>query len=49
MHDGTNTAGTACDAISIGLGFDADEIGAPQAAGTPATTIDPCAGVGDGG
>jgi hypothetical protein len=49
MHDGTNAVGAPCDAISIGLGFDADEIGAPQVAGTPATAINPCAGVGDGG
>ena len=27
LSDGTNSSGTPCDAISIGLGFEADEIG----------------------
>ena len=27
VHDGTNTAGTPCDAISIGFGFDGAQIG----------------------
>jgi hypothetical protein len=39
IHDGTNVAGTPCDAISIGLGFESDEIGQP-------TTIAPDAGAG---
>ena len=46
MHDGTNVAGTACDAISIGLGFDADEIGQPAVTGTQTVGTSPC---GDGG
>jgi len=36
LLDGTNTAGMPCDAISIGLGFDADEI-APPSTVEPAT------------
>jgi hypothetical protein len=32
--------------ISIGIGFDADEIGQPQVVGTPAPTTDPCADAG---
>jgi hypothetical protein len=46
MDDGTNSAGTPCNGISIGIGFDADEIGQPQVVGTPAATKNPCA---DGG
>jgi hypothetical protein len=46
MTDGTNMAGTPCNAISVGIGFDADEIGQPQVVGTPAKTTNPCA---DGG
>jgi hypothetical protein len=49
MHDGTNVAGTPCDAISVGLGFDADEIGAPQYEGTAGPATDHCAPAGDGG
>jgi hypothetical protein len=53
MHDESNTAGVACDAISFAIGFDADEIGAPAAAGVPAAypaTV-PCVdgGVANGG
>jgi hypothetical protein len=45
----TNAAGVECNAISIGLGFDADEIGLPQTiAPPPAPTPDPCAAT-DGG
>ncbi len=51
MHDGSNVAGTPCDAVSIGIGFTADEVGLPQVAGVPATTLNPCAlsDAGDGG
>jgi hypothetical protein len=47
IHDGTNTAGTPCDAISIGLGFTADQIGLPTEVAVPPTpSPNPC---GDGG
>jgi hypothetical protein len=52
LHDGTNRAGVPCDAISVGIGFDADEIGAPTVVGEPATYPAPCGedgGVDDGG
>ena len=40
-------AGTPCDAISIGLGFTADQIGLPMEVAVPgAPTPNPC---GDGG
>jgi hypothetical protein len=32
LHDGTNVPGVPCDGISIGLGFDADEVAIPVAA-----------------
>ncbi len=43
MHDGTNSAGQACDGISIGIGFNADHIGDPKTV-APATvaSCDPC-------
>jgi hypothetical protein len=45
LTDGTNSAGKACDAISVGLAFEATEIGAPKrVAAPPAVTPDPCAG-----
>ncbi len=48
LHDATNVAGQTCDAISIGLGFEADEIGPPQKIGPPAApTADPCDAGGD--
>jgi hypothetical protein len=42
----SNTAGTACNGISIGLAFDADEIAVPSviAAGSDAGTLKPCPG-----
>ena len=46
MDDGTNVAGTPCNGISVGIGFDADEIGQPLVAGDPAPATNPCA---DGG
>jgi hypothetical protein len=49
MHDGTNVAGTPCDSISIGLGFDADQIGAPQFEGTAGPPTNTCAPAGDDG
>jgi hypothetical protein len=42
MHDGTNSAGVPCDAISIGVGFDADEIALPQAWGATLSPANPC-------
>jgi hypothetical protein len=45
LHNGTNTAGTACDGISIGLGFEAKEIAVPVAADVvapPAPGPNPC-------
>jgi hypothetical protein len=35
VHDGTNAAGTPCDAISIGLGFDGIQIGPVQTVAAP--------------
>jgi hypothetical protein len=47
--DGTNAAGAPCDGISIGLGFDAAEIGLPKTVGMlAAPSPDPCA-ASDGG
>jgi hypothetical protein len=47
IHDGSNVMGTPCDAISIGLGFTADQIGEPKdVAVPPAPSPNPC---GDGG
>jgi hypothetical protein len=46
LHDGTNAAGTACDGISIGLGFEAKEVAVPVAADVvapPPPGADPCA------
>jgi hypothetical protein len=44
MHDGTNAAGTACDGISIGLGFIGKEIGKPKdIASITSPSPDPCA------
>ncbi len=45
MVGGTNAAGADCDAISVGLAFEATEIGAPKRVAAPAATEpDPCAG-----
>lgn len=46
MADGTNAPGTPCDAISIGLGFTAKEIGGPGAVVAPTQGSNQCA---DGG
>jgi hypothetical protein len=46
QDDGTNVAGTACAGISVGIGFDGDEIGQPQVAGDPPVGTNPCV---DGG
>jgi hypothetical protein len=47
IHDGSNVMGTPCDAISIGLGFTADQIGEPTVVAAPtAPSPNPC---GDGG
>ena len=40
LDDGTNTQGPACSAISIGLGFVAERIGAPSEIGQAVTTPD---------
>ena len=42
MHDGTNTAAAACDAISIGIGFDATETAPPDTAIDLPVSPDPC-------
>ena len=43
MSDGSNASGKACNGISIGLGFTADEIGKPSAIAALATPTDnPC-------
>jgi hypothetical protein len=43
----SNTAGTPCSGISIGIGFDATEIAAPTVIAAPATpSPDPCADAG---
>jgi hypothetical protein len=50
MADGTNGPGQACNGISIGIGFEADEIGIPDKVaplGTP--TPDPCSVMDAGG
>ena len=50
FSDGTNGPGKACDGISIGLGFTADEIGKPNAvAGLAAPSPDPCSTPPDSG
>jgi hypothetical protein len=50
MSDGSNASGKACNGISIGLGFTADEIGKPSAIAPLATpTVDPCTTAGDAG
>ena len=59
LDDGTNRPGTPCNAISIGLGFEADRIGNPKDIGAPSTGANPCedggapgddgGGSGDGG
>jgi hypothetical protein len=50
LTDGTNVAGKPCDGISIGIGFDAEEIGLPTKIGTPgANTCETDGGAGDGG
>jgi hypothetical protein len=46
MTDGTNVAGVPCDAISVGIGFEAAEIGNPRYAGAFPAPPNPC---GDGG
>jgi hypothetical protein len=49
LSDGTNASGKPCDGISIGLGFDATEIGKPQKVGAlDMPSADPCAAT-DGG
>ena len=50
MADGTNNAGSMCNGISIGLGFEAAEIGIPSKVAMLSTsTPDPCAGGMDAG
>ena len=49
FSDGTNAAGKPCDAISIGIGFTADEIGVPKAVGVTKPGTDPCAASTDAG
>jgi len=43
LHDGTNTPGVSCDAISIGLGFDAKLVANPTTVATaPSPPPNPC-------
>ncbi len=43
MTDGTNAPGVMCDGISVGLGFNADQIGLPQTVGAePDAGPNPC-------
>ncbi len=55
LADGTNVKGKSCDAISIGIGFTADEIAQPTTLSTVDAGPSPCgdasfdAGLGDGG
>ena len=44
LVDGSNPAGKPCDAISVGIGFEAEEIQNPQFAGTLPSPADPCGG-----
>ena len=46
LVDGTNRAGVSCSGISVGIGFDADEIDVPRSAGVFPPSPNPC---GDGG
>ncbi len=49
MHDGTNPGPSSmCDAISVGIGFDADQIGPPAYEGLPGESTNKCE-TGDGG
>ena len=48
--DGTNGPGAACDAISIGIGFTAKQIGPAKTLAKPTPPApDPCADAGAGG
>lgn len=50
MNDGTNKAGSACNAISVGIGFTGKRIGAPTTVATPVPpTPDPCTTPADAG
>jgi hypothetical protein len=42
LSDGTNPSGVSCDAISIGIGFTADEIAQPSSAVTVCPKPNPC-------
>lgn len=43
LLDGSNNPTATCDGISIGLGFEAEEIGPPQKVGAPSSAApDPC-------
>jgi MYXO-CTERM domain-containing protein len=44
MDDGSNQPGVPCNGISVGIGFDADEIAQPQVAGAPLVVYNPCDG-----
>jgi hypothetical protein len=51
MDDASYSPSTPCNGVSIGLGFEADQIGPPQVAGTPGGSTNPCTADGgtDGG
>ena len=46
MDDGSNSPGTPCNGVSIGVGFDADEIGLPRIVGAPSPYVSPCVDAG---
>lgn len=50
MADGSNGPGKSCNGISVGLGFESDEIGIPQKVGTLGDAgADPCTAPADAG
>jgi hypothetical protein len=44
LDDGTNVPGTPCNGISVGIGFDADEIAPPEFVGATTQLVSPCFG-----
>ncbi len=46
LNDGDNGLGIPCNGISVGIGFDADEVAPPQFAGAPVAQASPCGGGG---
>jgi hypothetical protein len=44
LDDGSNVSGTPCNGISVGIGFDADEIAPPEVVGATTQLVSPCFG-----